>query len=90
MPLLTDGRPLALFATAAVTAARDGVRDLTAPDGPVVRLATQVAQAGTTACDAVAVATWALLLCVVARRSKSSLTRDIFAVVAAVAALNGG
>ena len=75
MPLLTNGRPLALFATAAPTA--------------FVRLATQVAQAGTNAYDAVSVATWALLLCVVARRSKSSLTRDLFGVVVAVAALNG-
>ena len=40
--------------------------------------------------DILAIATWALLLCLVARRSKSSLTRDLFGVVVAVAALNVG
>ena len=42
----------------------------------------------TTAFDAIAVAMWALLLCLVARCSKGSLTRDLFGVVVAVAALN--
>jgi hypothetical protein len=39
--------------------------------------------------DVVSVATWALLLCLVARCSKASLTRDLFGVVLAVAALHG-
>ena len=59
MPILTDGRPLAPFSTAALTVY-----------------------------DAVAVAIWALLLFVVARRSKSSLLRDLFGLVVAVTALS--
>jgi hypothetical protein len=89
MPFPTDGRPLALVAHAALTTARDGVRDLLAPDGPLVRVATQVAQFGANAYDVISVATWALLLCLVARRSRGSLTRDLFGVVLAVAALTG-
>jgi len=38
--------------------------------------------------DAVVVVIWALLLCLVARCSKSSLTRDLFGLVVAVAALS--
>lgn len=38
--------------------------------------------------DAIAVVMWALLLCLVARCSKGSLTRDLFGVVVAVAALS--
>jgi hypothetical protein len=60
MPLLTDGRPLALVASASFN----------------------------TAYDALSVVTWALLLCLVARCSKGSLTRDLFGVVIAVAAMN--
>jgi hypothetical protein len=89
MSYLSDGRPLAFVATAVLGAARDGVRDLMAPDGPLVRLATQVVQLGTNAYDVVSVATWALLLCLVARRARGSLTRDLFGVVLAVAALSG-
>jgi hypothetical protein len=58
MPILSDGRPLALVPPAAL-----GVY------------------------DAVVVAIWALLLFLVARCSKSSLTRDLFGLVVAVAAL---
>lgn len=38
--------------------------------------------------DAVAVVVWALLLFLVARRSKSSVLRDLFGLVVAVAALS--
>jgi hypothetical protein len=38
--------------------------------------------------DVVSVATWALLLSLVARRNKGSLTRDLFGVVLAVAAFH--
>ena len=41
-----------------------------------------------TAYDAISVVMWALLLCLVARCSKGSLTRDLFGVVVAVAALS--
>ena len=58
MPILTDGRPVALVPTAALTVY-----------------------------DVVVVAIWALLLFVAARCSKSSLTRDLFGLVVAVAAL---
>lgn len=44
--------------------------------------------AALTVYDVVAVALWALLLFVVARRSKSSLLRDLFGLVVAVAALH--
>jgi hypothetical protein len=59
MPILSDGRPNALFSTAALTLY-----------------------------DAVAVVVWALLLFLVARRSKSSLIRDLFGLVVAVAAVS--
>jgi hypothetical protein len=42
-----------------------------------------------TAYDVVSVATWALLLYLVAGRSKGRLTRDLFGVVLAVAAATG-
>jgi hypothetical protein len=60
MPLLTDGRPLALVTSATFN----------------------------TAYDAISVVMWALLLFLVARCSKGSLTRDLFGVVIAVAAMN--
>jgi len=41
-----------------------------------------------TAYDALSVVMWALLLFLVARCSRGSLTRDLFGVVVAVAALN--
>jgi hypothetical protein len=47
-----------------------------------------VSTAALTVYDAVTVAIWALLLLLVARRSKSSLTRDLFGLVVAVAALS--
>ena len=59
MPILSDGRPLAHVATAALTVY-----------------------------DVVSVAIWALLLFLVARRSKSSILRDLFGLVVAVAAVN--
>ena len=46
-----------------------------------------VPTAALTIYDAVVVAIWALLLFLVARCSKSSLTRDLFGLVVAVAAL---
>jgi hypothetical protein len=58
MPILSDGRPVALVPTAALSVY-----------------------------DAVVVVIWALLLFLVARCSKSSLTRDLFGLVVAVAAL---
>jgi len=39
-----------------------------------------VTTAAITAYDVVSVAMWALLLCLVARRSRGSLTRDLFGV----------
>jgi len=48
-----------------------------------------VSTAALTVYDAVSVALWALLLFLVARGSRSSLTRDLFGVVLAVAALTG-
>jgi len=59
MPILTDGRPAALVATAALSIY-----------------------------DAAVVVIWALLLFLVARCSKSSLTRDLFGFVVAVVALS--
>ena len=47
-----------------------------------------VSTAALTVYDAVAVAIWALLLFMVARRSKSSLLRDLFGLVVAVVALS--
>jgi hypothetical protein len=43
----------------------------------------------TTAFDVLSVALWALLLYLVARCSRASLTRDLFGVVLAMAALTG-
>ena len=47
-----------------------------------------VPTAALTVYDVVSVAIWALLLFLVARRSKSSLVRDLFGLVVAVAAVN--
>ena len=47
-----------------------------------------VSTAALTVLDVVSVAIWALLLYLVARRSKSSLLRDLFGLVVAVAAMN--
>jgi hypothetical protein len=49
-----------------------------------------VSTAALTIYDVVSVAIWALLLFLVARRSKSSLLRDLFGLVAAVAAVTAG
>jgi hypothetical protein len=51
-------------------------------------LAPVTSAAFNTVFDAFSVVMWALLLCVVARCSKGSLTRDLFGVVVAVAALH--
>jgi hypothetical protein len=59
MSILTDGRPTALFSTAALTVY-----------------------------DIVTVAIRALLFFLVVRRSKSSLLRDLFGLVVAVAAVH--
>jgi hypothetical protein len=48
-----------------------------------------VATAALTAYGVVSVATWAFLLWLAARHSRGSLTRDLFGVVLAVAAVTG-
>ena len=53
------------------------------------RLLTSFATALLTVYDVLSVATWALLCSLVAGRSKGSLTRDLFGVVLAVAAVAG-
>ena len=48
-----------------------------------------ITTAALTAYDVLTVALWALLFCLVARRSRSAVLRDLFGVVLAVAALTG-
>jgi hypothetical protein len=44
----------------------------------LVHYVAQLVQIGASAYDVISVATWALLLCLVARGSRSSVTQDLF------------
>jgi hypothetical protein len=78
MPILTARRVVALAAAAALTATRDSVRQLFAPDGVMTRLAETLVQASLTAYGVVSIAVWALGLWLAARRAGQGLARDIF------------